>query len=151
MTFEQHKRGFIEYSIRTDEILSRLWFPKYIYCVKTLYGDAAELLLEEVLQRGQVQMSKVIEGVMLRFNEALETSGYILNHIMDNFVLYCFSLTFSICVSMIYLISFFSSRKTKNLWKFCGWKIYQFGEDTFSTKMFGPNKVRVKQSNWSWG
>ncbi|XP_022334535.2 DNA-directed RNA polymerase III subunit RPC3-like [Crassostrea virginica] len=75
VTFEQHKRGFIEYSIRTDEILSRLWFPKYIYCVKTLYGDAAELLLEEVLQRGQVQMSKVIEGVMLRFNEALETSG----------------------------------------------------------------------------
>lgn len=113
MTFEQHKRGFIEYSIRTDEILSRLWFPKYIYCVKTLYGDAAELLLEEVLQRGQVQMSKVIEGVMLRFNEALETSGYILNHIMDNFVLYCFSLTFSICVSMIYLISFFFLQENK--------------------------------------
>lgn len=75
MTFGQHKRGFIEYSIKTDEILNRLWFPKYIYCAKTLYGDAAELLLEDVLQRGQVQMSKVIEVVMQRFNEALETSG----------------------------------------------------------------------------
>ncbi|XP_061172680.1 DNA-directed RNA polymerase III subunit RPC3-like [Saccostrea echinata] len=75
VTFEQHKRGYIEYSIKEEEILNRLRIPKYIYCAKTLYGDAAELLLEEVLQRGQVQMSKVIQIVMQRFNEALETSG----------------------------------------------------------------------------
>ncbi|XP_056021120.1 DNA-directed RNA polymerase III subunit RPC3-like [Ostrea edulis] len=84
VTFEQHKKGFIEYSIKKDEILNRLWFPKYIYCAKTLYGDAAELLLEEILQRGQVQMSKVVEVVMQRFNEALETSGK--PKISENFV-----------------------------------------------------------------
>uniref|UniRef100_K1P784 DNA-directed RNA polymerase III subunit RPC3 n=1 Tax=Magallana gigas TaxID=29159 RepID=K1P784_MAGGI len=89
VTFGQHKRGFIEYSIRTSEILNRLWFPKYIYCAKTLYGDAAELLLEDVLQRGQVQMSKVIEVVMQRFNEALETSGK--QKISESFVVDKFS------------------------------------------------------------
>ena len=40
--------------------------------VRLLYGDVAELLVEELLQHGQVELSRVVKRVCTRLNEALE-------------------------------------------------------------------------------
>ena len=73
--FGVNRRTGLEYTIDIDSILWRLRFPKYIYCAKTLYGDAAELLVEELLHEGQAVMSKVVQKVTDKLNEALETAG----------------------------------------------------------------------------
>ena len=75
LTFDYNKKGFIEYTLDSSFIMYRLRFIRYIYCAKTLYGDAAELLIEELLQRGQMMMSEVVTSVTGRLNEALEASG----------------------------------------------------------------------------
>lgn len=51
-------------------------YPQYIYCAKTLYGDAAELVTEELLQNGQMLMSRVVENVTNKLNEALTNAGH---------------------------------------------------------------------------
>ena len=58
-----------------DVIVQRIRYPKYIYCAKTLYGDAAELVTEELLQNGQVLMTQVVENVTNKLNEALTNAG----------------------------------------------------------------------------
>ncbi|XP_046574318.1 DNA-directed RNA polymerase III subunit RPC3-like [Haliotis rubra] len=76
VNFEQNKKSVIEYGISCDRILWHVRYPKYIYCAKTLYGDAAELMVEELLQGGQGLMSGVVSKVTERLNEALEASGH---------------------------------------------------------------------------
>ncbi|KAK3585327.1 hypothetical protein CHS0354_040276 [Potamilus streckersoni] len=73
--YEKNKRGFLEYRMAVKPTLWRCRFPKYIYCAKTLYGDAAELLVEEILHHGQVLMNDVVQRVTDRLNEALRESG----------------------------------------------------------------------------
>ncbi|CAH1796174.1 unnamed protein product [Owenia fusiformis] len=72
VTFELHKRGFVEYEIRTGVPLLLLRYPRYIYASKTLYGDAAELIIEEILHHGQINMSSVVDKVTNRLNEAMK-------------------------------------------------------------------------------
>ncbi|CAI9717057.1 DNA-directed RNA polymerase III subunit RPC3-like [Octopus vulgaris] len=74
--FNVNKKGLIEYNISIKIILSRVRFPIYICTSKTLYGDAAELLVEELLQRGEATMETVVNKVTERLNEALEASGH---------------------------------------------------------------------------
>ncbi|KAK6179368.1 hypothetical protein SNE40_011749 [Patella caerulea] len=73
--FDRNKKGVTEYAINTDAVSLQLRYPRYIYCAKTLYGDAAELLVEELLQNGQSLMSIASERVTQRLNEALEATG----------------------------------------------------------------------------
>ncbi|KAL5005361.1 hypothetical protein ScPMuIL_018817 [Solemya velum] len=74
--FEQNKKGFLEYHINVSTILWQLRYPRYIYCAKTLYGDAAELLVEELLQKGQSTLERSAEAVTRKLNEALESAGH---------------------------------------------------------------------------
>ncbi|KAJ8311778.1 hypothetical protein KUTeg_010672, partial [Tegillarca granosa] len=84
VSFDYNQKGFIIYQIQADAVLWRVRFPKYIYCAKTLYGDAAELLVEEMLVKGQSSMSELIENVTNKLNEALDSAGH--PRIADNFV-----------------------------------------------------------------
>lgn len=68
-------KELFEYSIDCDVIVQRIRYPKYIYCAKTLYGDAAELVTEELLQNGQMLMTQVVENVTNKLNEALTNAG----------------------------------------------------------------------------
>ena len=43
-----------------------------MYCAKTLYGDAAELVIESLLYCGQGQMSAIVAKVTDRLREAYE-------------------------------------------------------------------------------
>ncbi|XP_071953346.1 DNA-directed RNA polymerase III subunit RPC3-like [Antedon mediterranea] len=72
-----HKRGFVEYSARLDRILLHTRYPSYIYCAKSLYGDAGELIIEELLQNGHMLMSEVVSKVWQRLMEVVEQNKFV--------------------------------------------------------------------------
>ncbi|XP_043935915.1 DNA-directed RNA polymerase III subunit RPC3 isoform X2 [Protopterus annectens] len=72
VTYHLHKRGFVEYEAHPSLVLRFLRYPRYIYNAKTLYGDIGELLVEEVLQNGNMQMSCVVKKVSDRLTETME-------------------------------------------------------------------------------
>uniref|UniRef100_A0A671MAJ3 DNA-directed RNA polymerase III subunit RPC3 n=1 Tax=Sinocyclocheilus anshuiensis TaxID=1608454 RepID=A0A671MAJ3_9TELE len=55
--------GPVEYHIICEHILHMLRYPRYIYTAKSLYGDTGELIVEEILQRGQMTMSSTVKTV----------------------------------------------------------------------------------------
>ncbi|TRY85596.1 hypothetical protein DNTS_010170 [Danionella cerebrum] len=55
--------GPVEYHVNCEHILHMLRYPRYIYTAKSLYGDTGELIVEEILQRGQMTMSNTIRTV----------------------------------------------------------------------------------------
>ena len=58
--FEAHKTGaFMLYRVTPGNVLLRVRFPRYIHASQLLFGDAGELIVEDILQQGQVLMSKV--------------------------------------------------------------------------------------------
>ena len=57
--FEQHKAGHILYTIDVPSVLLRLRFPRYIHVAKEVYGDAGELVVEDLLQHGESLMTNV--------------------------------------------------------------------------------------------
>ncbi|KAL4227603.1 DNA-directed RNA polymerase III subunit RPC3 [Mactra antiquata] len=74
--FEKTKRGVVEYFVDIDVLLWRHRIPKFIHCAKSLYGDAAELLVEDIVYHGQIMMSKAVDNVTSKLNEALENAGH---------------------------------------------------------------------------
>lgn len=42
-----------------ENILLRARFPRYVHTAKVLFGDAGELIVEDILQQGQSLMSEV--------------------------------------------------------------------------------------------
>ncbi|XP_066539424.1 DNA-directed RNA polymerase III subunit RPC3 [Hoplias malabaricus] len=64
--------GPVEYTANSEKILFMLRYPRYIYTAKSLYGDTGELLIEEMLQRGQMTMSSTIKTVADRLTHSME-------------------------------------------------------------------------------
>ncbi|KAG8010034.1 DNA-directed RNA polymerase III subunit RPC3 [Nibea albiflora] len=61
-----------EYRTSCDQILRILRYPRYIYSAKTLYGDTGELIIEELLQRGDMTMSSTVKTVADRLTQNME-------------------------------------------------------------------------------
>nr|XP_046254331.1 DNA-directed RNA polymerase III subunit RPC3 isoform X2 [Scatophagus argus] len=61
-----------EYRASCDWILRILRYPRYIYTAKTLYGDTGELIIEELLQRGEMTMSSTVKTVADRLTQNME-------------------------------------------------------------------------------
>ncbi|XP_034554529.1 DNA-directed RNA polymerase III subunit RPC3 [Notolabrus celidotus] len=61
-----------EYRTGCDDILRILRYPRYIYTAKTLYGDTGELIIEELLQRGEMTMSSTVKTVADRLTQNME-------------------------------------------------------------------------------
>ena len=72
---DYNKRGAVEYGISVEAVLWRTRIPQYIYCAKSLYGDSAELVIEDLLHQGQSLMSRLVDAVTNKLNEALESTG----------------------------------------------------------------------------
>lgn len=51
--------GGMLYQVNLSNLLLRVRFPRYIHTSKELFGDAGELIVEDLLQQGQSLMSKV--------------------------------------------------------------------------------------------
>lgn len=50
--FKQH----VHYKADVENILNLIFYPRIIYVSKLLYGDAAELIIEEILHHGMVNI-----------------------------------------------------------------------------------------------
>jgi len=61
-----------EYSILPHHVYCLLRYPKYLLMMKNLFGDEAEVLLEELLNQGQDSASNLIFRSVQRLREALE-------------------------------------------------------------------------------
>lgn len=72
VTFETNPKGFVEYDIDVDEVLSLLRYPKYIYVSKILLGDEAEIMVEELLKHGVMAMSQLIQLAANRLAQVME-------------------------------------------------------------------------------
>ncbi|NXK85417.1 RPC3 polymerase, partial [Formicarius rufipectus] len=70
--YEAHPRGPVEYEARSGRVLRLLRYPRYIYTAKTLYGDPAELLVEELLLHGHLAMSRAVARVAERLSDSRE-------------------------------------------------------------------------------
>ncbi|KAG9275778.1 DNA-directed RNA polymerase III subunit RPC3 [Astyanax mexicanus] len=64
--------GPVEYTANCERILYMLRYPRYIYTAKSLYGDTGELVIEEILQRGQMTMSSTVRTVADRLTHSME-------------------------------------------------------------------------------
>lgn len=60
------------YQANSNKILRILRYPRYIYTAKTLYGDTGELIIEELLQRGEMTMSRTVKTVADRLTQNME-------------------------------------------------------------------------------
>ncbi|XP_074651801.1 DNA-directed RNA polymerase III subunit RPC3-like [Tubulanus polymorphus] len=69
VNFEANKRGYVDYSINLNTILMCMKFPSMIYCSKTLYGDAGELVIEELLQKGRMPTDDILVRAYERLQE----------------------------------------------------------------------------------
>ena len=60
--FAAHASGrYIVYTISVENVRLRVRYPRYIHAAKKLFGDAGELICEDLLQQGQSLMSQVRE------------------------------------------------------------------------------------------
>ncbi|GFO13557.1 DNA-directed RNA polymerase iii subunit rpc3-like [Plakobranchus ocellatus] len=75
VSFYRSTSGFVEYTALPDAVLWRLRYPKYIHCAKTLFGDAAELLVEELLLQGRCTLGEAVTKTVKKLNESLAASG----------------------------------------------------------------------------
>lgn len=58
----------IQYEINLDGVIQTIRYPRYLYLIKALHGDNAELILEEVLRRGQETMPNIVEKALNRMD-----------------------------------------------------------------------------------
>ena len=60
VTFEPHsKTRHMIYRISVSNVLLIVRYPRCIHAGKVLFGDAGELIIEDLLQQGQARMSQV--------------------------------------------------------------------------------------------
>lgn len=69
--FEQESTGEITYRCNETVTFGISRSVEFAHAAKTLYGDAAELIVEELQLNGRLCMSHVIRKVVQRMQEAL--------------------------------------------------------------------------------
>lgn len=69
VTFEVNKRNVTLYNAWISNILLRLRAPRYIYCVKSLFGYTGELIIDGIFQHGSAIMSTVVDKVARHLQE----------------------------------------------------------------------------------
>ncbi|XP_005089993.1 DNA-directed RNA polymerase III subunit RPC3 [Aplysia californica] len=84
--FRPLKPGITGYEASPDSVLWRLRFPSYIHCAKMLYGDAAELLVEELLLQGQSHLDTAVMKTTKKLNDSIVSSGASLPEISHNVI-----------------------------------------------------------------
>ncbi|CAB3981280.1 DNA-directed RNA polymerase III subunit RPC3 [Paramuricea clavata] len=86
--FQKNARGQVTYSAQISNILTIHQYPKLTYCAKVTFGDAAELIIEELLHHGSMTMSSIVANVTNRLlDPALSQSEQIdYEHVANQFV-----------------------------------------------------------------
>ncbi|XP_076639029.1 RNA polymerase III subunit C isoform X2 [Colletes latitarsis] len=86
ITHRQTERG-IEYSLAYEKILMILRYPKYMFFVKTVCGDEAEMMLEEVLKNGYITASELIMKTYKRIERSPSELQLSVSMLKDKFEL----------------------------------------------------------------
>eukprot|EP00092_Neocalanus_flemingeri_P103464 GFUD01132418.1.p1 GENE.GFUD01132418.1~~GFUD01132418.1.p1 ORF type:complete len:521 (+),score=211.52 GFUD01132418.1:39-1601(+) len=66
------KPGKVDYLIQTENILSFLRYPRFLYLVKTAHGDEAELMVEEIIKSGSETATNILFRTAKRLHESQE-------------------------------------------------------------------------------
>ncbi len=74
-TYEVHKKRPITYRAAIDNILLRARYPKFVYNAKLLFGDIAELIVENILMNGADIISRIVVNVAGRLNSQDDQQG----------------------------------------------------------------------------
>lgn len=69
VTHRQTERG-IEYSLAYERLITIFRYPRYMFFVKTVCGDEAEMMLEEVLKNGYITASELIIKTYKRIEQS---------------------------------------------------------------------------------
>lgn len=73
VTFSQGKNpNRAEYTFIPERVLLLLRYPRYLYLMKSTFGDEEEALIEELLQYGQKTATGTLVSVAKKLNEAME-------------------------------------------------------------------------------
>lgn len=75
VSFKPNKSEVLaHYTLQTDRVLLMIRYPKYISLIKKKFGEEAEMLMEEVLQRGYCSGSELILYVYNRMQKDKKTA-----------------------------------------------------------------------------
>ena len=73
--FEENKNSPTIYQAIPENIVLRARYPKFVYSTKVLFGDVAELIVENVLMNGSVLLSELVSKVTERLVSDVEQSS----------------------------------------------------------------------------
>lgn len=83
--FKKTAKNQVSYTAQLPNILTILQYHKLTYCAKLLYGDACELIVEELLHHGSMSMTKIVQNVTHRLlDPALNQSDEFDQHYVAN-------------------------------------------------------------------
>lgn len=86
--FVLDEKESVEYIMKQENVLLLLYYERYAYCAHILYGDPADLLVEEILNHGRLTMSEALQKVLERLQDVKDATGvdYSLETIQEKFV-----------------------------------------------------------------
>lgn len=73
--FEENKKTPTTYQAIPENILLRARYPKFVHSAKVLYGDVAELIVENVLMNGAQTLSHLVAKVTERIASDVEQAN----------------------------------------------------------------------------
>ncbi|XP_050299952.1 DNA-directed RNA polymerase III subunit RPC3 [Anthonomus grandis grandis] len=86
VTFKANKNeNLANYSLDSEKVLYMLRYPKYLNLIKTQYGDEAEMIVEEILQRGYWSAPELILKVHERMSKNSDRPPTLV-HIKDKLI-----------------------------------------------------------------
>lgn len=59
VTHQRKGKKSTVYQIDMDSVLLRVQFPRWVHVAKVLFGDAGEIIVEDILQHGHAHMTQV--------------------------------------------------------------------------------------------
>lgn len=72
VTYSSTRRpGTVDYTLHIEKIIAMVRYPRFMYLVKSTYGDEAEVILEEILKSGSDSASKIIFRSTKRLNASV--------------------------------------------------------------------------------
>ena len=84
VTFEESKRpGVPRYSINLEQVFNLLKYPRYLFTAKNLFGDTAELMLEELLKSGKITASEIIFQTLKRLPDSSQINAKELQQVLS--------------------------------------------------------------------
>lgn len=73
VTFKPNKNeNLANYALNSGNVLLMLRYPKYLHHIKKLFGDESEVIIEEILQRGNKPLGQFLAAI---FIELLQDIG----------------------------------------------------------------------------